>query len=139
MELSADGHAERRVLAVEQAITQVERGALKIELATIIDIGDAGDVVQASDAADLNAEVRQRHDLDLDFLREGAIGPSAFAESPRRFGLEFALTGIADIGADQKAEDVLGIEALFGADARRYERDCAGGYGPECMGSRAHP
>src|SRR5947208_6828168 len=29
--------------------------------------------------------------------------------------------------------------ALFGADACRRERDGAGGYGPECMGSRAHP
>ena len=139
MEFGGDSQPEWRALAIEQAIAQVERSALEIELAAIADIGDAGDVVQGGSAADLDAEVRQRHDLDLDLLREGAIGPAALAESTCRLGLEFALAGIADIGADHETEDVLGIEDLFGTDAYRRERDGAGGYGPECMGSRAHP
>ena len=87
MELGGDGQAKWRTLAIEQAIAKVERSALKIELAAVADIGDAGDVVQRGDAADLDAEVRQRHDFDLDLLRQRAIGSASLAEPPCRLSL----------------------------------------------------
>ena len=82
MEFGGDSQSEWRALAVEQAVTQVERGALEIELTAVVDIGDAGDVVQRGGAADLDTEVRQRHDFDLDLLLEGAIGPPPLPKRP---------------------------------------------------------
>ena len=94
--------------------------------------------MQARRSADLDADVRQRHDFDLEFVLEGAICTAALAEAPRGLALEFALAGIADIGADHETEDVLGIEAILGADAARQKRDRAGSNRPEAVGSRAH-
>src|SRR5262249_49331228 len=104
MGLGSDCEPERGALAIEKAIAQVERDALEIQLSPIVDVRDAGDVIQRDGAADLDAEVRQRHDLDLGLLTDGAIRASALPEAARRLALKFAFAEIADIGADHEAE-----------------------------------
>ena len=66
---------------------------------------------------DLDAEIPDRHELQLDLLADGLVCSGLLGEPSGGFGLEFALAEIADIGADHESIDVLGVDALSAAGA----------------------
>ena len=70
---------------------------------------------------DLDAEILDRHELQLELLADGLIAAALPGKSSGGLGLEFALAELADIGADHEAIDVLGVDA-FRMAARRLQQ-----------------
>ena len=121
MALHGECQAERRCVPVEKPVAQVQRSALPGQLAAILETGNAVDVMGREGASDLDTEILGGHEFQFEFLVDRPVVSAALGKSSGRLALEFALAGIADIGADHEAEDMLGIDA-FGANAGREQR-----------------
>ena len=63
--------------------------------------------------SDLDAEIPDRHVLQLDLLSHGLAAAAVLRKSSRGLALEFAFAEFADVGADHEAIDVLGVDALL--------------------------
>ena len=85
-------------------VAQIERAALQGQLPAILEARHAADIMRGEIAADLDAEIPERHQLELELLAKAAIRASIPAEPPRCLALEFALAERADIGADHEGK-----------------------------------
>ena len=59
------------------------------------------------------------HEFQFEFLADRPLVSAILGKSPGSLAPEFALTDIADIGANHEAEQMLGINALGANTARK--------------------
>ncbi|WP_296512338.1 hypothetical protein [Rhodopseudomonas sp.] len=99
-------------------------------MAAILETRHATDIVRRKSGSHLNSKIPGGHELEFEFLAEGAIGSTGLAESPGGLALEFALAEVADIGADHESEQMLRID-VFTAHIDRNQREQARNCRPE--------
>src|SRR5215216_1287073 len=88
-------------------------------------------------ASNLDSKIQDRYKLQFEFLADGAISAAILAEASGRFALKLPLAGIADIGADHEAEQMLCIDAL-GINAGRQQRSKRHDRRPEDLCTRRY-
>jgi hypothetical protein len=81
-------------------------------LAPVLKTWNAHDVVRRKGTTQLYSKIFNGHEFQFEFLANRAVASSIPGKSSGRLALEFTLANIADISADHKAEDMLGINAL---------------------------
>src|SRR6266851_1148857 len=100
LRLYADGKPDRRLLALEQSISQIERQALERRLTTVVEAGHTRNIEIGDARAARNSHVPYRRILGFQRLRERAVGTFALSEAAARLALEFLLSDVADVRAD---------------------------------------
>ncbi len=94
---------------------------MPIQLAAIRETGDAIDIVSRKEASRLDPEIIDGHELQFEFLVDRPVVARRLGKSSGCLGLEFAFAGATDIGTNQKAKDMLGVD-VFSMHAGRNER-----------------
>ncbi|WOK19719.1 MULTISPECIES: hypothetical protein [Rhodopseudomonas] len=112
MALQPDRQAKRRRLPIEKSVTKINRRTLQGQLAAILQVGHASDIMRSECRPRLDSEISGGHEFQLELLLDCAISSLARAQPPRRLALEFPLAGIADVGPDHESEQMLGIDIL---------------------------
>src|SRR5262249_54430147 len=104
--LALDGECqpEGRAVPIEESIAQIERDALPRQLPAIIEIGNGANIVPDKGAADFDAEIFDRDELQLELLIDGSIFATVPGKAAGCRALEFALADIAHVGADHEPE-----------------------------------
>src|ERR1700736_4844807 len=114
--LGVEYHAEWRAFPIQKPVAKIYRRALQPRSIDIVESGDAADMVGCCDRGELQAKILDGYEFEFGRGGQRAIGAGALSEAPGRLILEFPLAGLADIGPDSKAEQMLGIDA-FGMQA----------------------
>ncbi len=91
------------------------------QLATILEIRNAVDIMSRKGASDLDTKILGGDEFQFEFLTDRPVAAAALGKAPGRLALEFALAGVAHIGSDHEAKNMLGIDA-FGMHAVREQR-----------------
>jgi hypothetical protein len=91
------------------------------QLAAILEIRNTVDVMSREGASDLDTKILGGDEFQLEFLTDRPVATAVLGKSPGRLVLEFALAGVADVGSDHEAKNMLGIDA-FGMHAIREQR-----------------
>ncbi len=79
--LQRQRHAERRHLAIEEAIAKIRRDALPRQLTAIVKARHVADVERRERRPELDTKVRRRNEFDLHFLIERAIAAAILDEA----------------------------------------------------------
>src|SRR6202023_1065478 len=111
----------RSHMPVQEPVAEIHGNTLPGQLAAILEIRNAVDIVGRKAGPHLDAKIPDGYKFQLEFLTDCPIATAAFGKSSGRLALEFAFAGAADIGADHEAKQMLGIDA-FGVHAIRGER-----------------
>ena len=119
--LQREGQAKRRCFPVEQLVAQIEGSTLPIHLLAILETGHAADIVGSKGSSHLDPEIPDRHEFQFEFLAHRPVAACRLGKPSRGLALEFVLTDAANIRADRKAKQMLGIDIL-GIGAGWYER-----------------
>jgi hypothetical protein len=90
-------------------------------LGTIFKTRNAADVVRSEVASEFYPEIPGRHELQFELLVDRSVMTGSFRKSSAGPALEFAFADTADVRADHKAEQMLGVDA-FRVRARRDQR-----------------
>ncbi len=110
--LGVEYHAERSGLSIQEPVPQIHGRALHSCLVEIVKSRDAADVVGRRERGKLQAKVLDRHEFELGRVGQRAIGAAALGKTPGRLILKFPLAGLADIGPDGEAEQMLSVDAF---------------------------
>src|SRR6516165_8275428 len=110
MGLDAQRQPERRALAIEQAVSRVERDGLQGSSAAIIEPAHAGDVVIRDRRIDGEPEPFREAVFGLERRRDVIIGAAELAKTAGRISLELLFARCPDVAAFREAEHVFGID-----------------------------
>src|SRR3984893_4048514 len=114
--LDRQRHRKRIVRGpLDRKIAQFRKGAAQGDLALIVEIGDATDMMCRSQRAELDLDERGRRKFKLVFGLGRGIVTIALAEPADGVDRDFLLTLKADAGAGGKSKNILGLEVVPGA------------------------
>src|SRR5262245_8461930 len=103
MRLDAERQPERRVLAIEQAESRVERDGLQRSLAAIVNSVHARDVVIGDRRHGGETESVRETVFGLERRRDVVVGAAELAETAGRIGLKFLFSRFAGVAAFREA------------------------------------
>ena len=83
-----------------------------LRLAAILKAGNAVDVMRRKRTSHLDSKILGGHYFQFEVLTDCPVITATFGKSSGRLALEFAFAGAADIRADHKAKQMLGIDAF---------------------------
>jgi hypothetical protein len=110
MRLRADGQPDRRVPAVEQAVSAFKSETAELHLVPVVKSTHPGNGGVIGDGADLEAKILKRGELRPELACQHRIRPVSLAESTDGFRFDFPLSQLSHIGTLCKAEDELRID-----------------------------
>src|SRR5262245_24694942 len=120
--LDAQRQPERRVLALEQTVSRVERDGLQRPLAAIVDPVHPRDVVIGDRRHGGETEPVGETVFGLERRRDVVVGAAGLAETAGRIGFEFLFSRFPGVAAFREAEHMLGIDLavpMFASVGRR--------------------
>src|SRR5258708_17605900 len=110
--LNCECQAERGCVAIENSVAQIDGSALPSQLAAILKIGDAADIVGRKCASQLDPEVPGGQEFQLQALIDRPVAAPVFGKPSGCLALEFAFADTADVSADPKSKQMLGIDSF---------------------------
>src|SRR5262249_27382994 len=108
--LDAQRQPERRALAIEQAVSRVERDGLQGPLAATSQPGPARDVVIGDRRHGRETEPFREAVFGLERGCDVIVGAAELAETAGRIGLKLLFARFSDVAAFREAEHVFGID-----------------------------
>jgi hypothetical protein len=116
----SDGEAERSGFPIEEPVAKIAGDPLPGQLASIVEAGNAVDVVSGKGAPQLDANVLVGYEFQFKLFVARAVSPALYAKASGGLALKFALADSASVGANHEGKRMLGIDA-FGANAVRRQ------------------
>src|SRR5262249_48802660 len=110
MRLDAERQPDRRVLAIEQTESRVERDRLQRRLTAIVKSAHAREFVIGARRYGRETEPVRETVFGLDRRRDRIVGAVELAEAAGRIGLKLLFSRLPDIAAFREAEHMLGVD-----------------------------